>query len=53
MPLRKRPHFHGVWLSTPEQAEINNRAEKDEKHSTLLRRMLAYAARHMPKGWKP
>lgn len=28
-------------------------AKRDETQSDTLRSMLAYAERHMPKGWKP
>lgn len=27
--------------------------EEGIQRSEMIRRMLAYAARHMPKGWKP
>lgn len=28
-------------------------AREDRSRSDVIRRMLAYAARHMPKGWRP
>lgn len=53
MAVRKRPHFTGVWLNTRELANIQTRTENGEDHSHLMRRLLAYAVEHMPKGWKP
>lgn len=51
---RKRPNFFGVWLSDAAKDIIDKRAECAEvDRSEMLRRMLAYAARNMPKEWKP
>lgn len=54
MANRKRPRFVGVWLSESGAARITERAEVEKvSKSEMLRRMLAYAALKMPKGWKP
>lgn len=51
---RKRPRFVGAWLSEAGFAAVDSRA-KDEKasRSDMVRRMLAYAAWRMPRGWRP
>lgn len=56
MPNRKRPNFLGVWLSDSAEVAITKRQEEagaDVSRSEVVRRMLAYAAWKMPKGWKP
>jgi hypothetical protein len=43
-----------VWLSENGHREIVERAESQRvTKSEMVRRMLAYAVRKMPKGWKP
>lgn len=51
---RKRPSFVGVWLAESGERVIVERAEAEQvSKSEMVRRMLAYAATKMPKGWKP
>lgn len=53
-PNRKRTHFVGLWFDDAEHGEIVARAEAaNVGKSEMIRRMLAYAALKMPKGWKP
>lgn len=43
-----------VRLAKPGVDAIKDRAEDEGvDRSEMLRRMLAYATRNMPKGWKP
>lgn len=51
---RQRPHFVGVWLSAEGLTKLDEVAEREGlSRSGAVRRMLAYAATKMPKGWKP
>lgn len=44
----------GVRIADTGIAHIDKLAEAEKvERSEMVRRMLAYAARHMPKGWKP
>lgn len=53
-PGPRRP-LVALRLSAQGIAQIDERAavEADGSRSEMIRRMLAYAAAHMPKGWKP
>lgn len=61
MANRKRPKFIGVWLADAgltvidQQAKDAGLVKADGKpnRSEMIRRLLAYATRHMPKGWTP
>lgn len=54
MANRKRPHFLGVWIAPAAKQLIDSEAERRGlTRSEVVRAMLAYAARHMPKGWTP
>jgi hypothetical protein len=51
---RKRPRFVGAWLSESGFEAVDVRAKTEGvSRSDMLRRMLAYAAWKMPKGWRP
>lgn len=52
-PGPRRP-ITAVRLSTDGLKFIDRRAEQEGvNRSEMIRRMLAYAAQNMPKGWKP
>ena len=53
-PGPRRP-LVAIRLSESGIAHIDQRAaaEADGVRSEMIRRMLAYAALHMPKGWRP
>lgn len=51
MANRTRTCYLSVWLSTTE-AQLLKTAPKEQR-SDLVRRMLAYAATHMPRDWSP
>jgi len=53
-PGPRRP-LVAIRLSEQGIAHIDQRAkdEADGVRSEMIRRMLAYAAQHMPKGWQP
>ncbi len=53
-PGPRRP-LVAIKLSQSGIEHIDQRAEveADGNRSEMIRRMLAYAAAHMPKGWKP
>ena len=54
MANRKRPHFVGLWLSEAGLASVEDVAERESLgKSDVLRLLLAYAVRRMPKGWRP
>ena len=54
MANRKRPHFVGLWLSDIGKAAIDAEIKATGmSRSEVVRRMLAYASRKMPRGWKP
>lgn len=43
-----------VRLSPDGLKKIDEMAEREDRtRSEMIRRLLAYAAKHMPKGWKP
>lgn len=50
-----RRDFYGFKASKAEIAPVEQRAgeESGGELSEMIRRMLAYASAHMPKGWKP
>ena len=56
-PLMPRPGprrpLVAIRLSEAGRDHIDKRAEEDEvNRSEMIRRMLAYASTHMPKGWR-
>ena len=52
-PGPRRP-LVAIRLSEQGIEHIDERAaEVEVNRSEMIRRMLAYAQRHMPKGWKP
>jgi hypothetical protein len=53
-PGPRRP-LVAIKLSQPGIDHIDQRAEAEAEgnRSEMIRRMLAYAAAHMPKGWHP
>ena len=53
-PGPRRP-LVAIRLSEQGIAHIDQRAAEEAEgiRSEMIRRMLAYAAQHMPKGWQP
>lgn len=52
-PREKRVTI-AVRITPAAVAVVDQWAEaEDRSRSDMVRRMLTYAARHMPKGWKP
>jgi hypothetical protein len=52
--VRDPEKFLGVWLSEAGRDAIAEQAKAaGVSKSEVVRRMLAFAARKMPKGWKP
>jgi hypothetical protein len=51
-PGPRRP-LVAIRLSESDIAHIDQRAEEEAEgvRSEMIRRMLAYASKHMPKGW--
>ena len=54
MTNRKRPRFVGVWLSDVGLDSVDEKAKTESmSRSSMLRLMIAFAIRRMPKGWRP
>lgn len=53
--VEKEPRITvAVRLSPAGLALVDKRAAEDDRtRSDMVRRMLAYASTHMPRGWKP